>query len=155
MSTKVSVTIKNNSGYAQTYIVFAEPPNITPAPENIQTNVMFSLRGVAGDGRQAYFTLPVKGLHALCGTSDGSAKDELVQFEVVDNVRVNLETQVDEGKLLPGTTCEVMVSDGTPRFTENQISTALGMEGAFCVKTRRDFTYKEAVAGKHTVYFLN
>ena len=150
MSSKVSVTIKNNSGSTQTYVVFAEPPTIEPAPEKIQTNVMFSLRGVAGDGGQAYFTLPSNGLHALCGTSDGAAKEELVQFEVLDSQPVKPGMQTDNGKIQPGTTCEVMVSEGTPRFVDEHIVPALGGEGTFCLRTRRDFTYKEAAAGSDT-----
>lgn len=148
MSSEVSVTIKNESGSTQTYVVFAELPTIEPAPKAIHTYVMISLPDVPSHVGQTYFTLPSNEIHAICGTSNSPADENHVHFEVFDSLPVKLGTYADKGKLQPGTMCEVVLSDGVPRFADEQIKTALGEEGAFCVNVRGGFTDEEAETGR-------
>ncbi|KAJ5970779.1 uncharacterized protein N7479_000697 [Penicillium vulpinum] len=150
MDPKYSVTICNQSGVTQTYVVFSGPPTINPAPHLVQTNVMFVLREVAGDGGQAYFTMPSTSLFAICGTFDGRSKHDSLQFEVLDSVPVKLGTRADDGTLIYGTTCAMVVPHSSPMFSETSPTTPSGGLGSFCVRTKKDFTAKQAVAGEQS-----
>lgn len=118
MNAKYSVTMCNQSSLTQTYVVFSGAPTINPAPLLTQTNVMFVLREVAGDGGQAYFTMP--------STSYGRSKHDSLQFEVLDSIPVKLGTRVDDGTLIYRTICDMVVPHSSPMFSETSPTTPSG-----------------------------
>ena len=146
MDSKYSVTITNRSGSVQSYVLFAETPAVTPRPAQLQTNIMVALRGVAGTGGQAYFSMPRDRLFAICGTSNSDGLVDDIQFEVLDKTAATLGAQTRDGGLVPGTTCEVVANGAAPMFAANQTAPALGELGAFCIRTKKDFSYPAALA---------
>lgn len=133
----------NQSSLTQTYVVFGAP-TINPAPLLTQTNVMFVLREVAGDGGQAYFTMP--------STSYGRSKHDSLQFEVLDSNSMKLGTRADDGTLIYRTICDMVVPHSSPMFSETSPTTPSGglpsVFLSFCVRTKRDSTVKQAVTSE-------
>lgn len=70
---------------------------------------MFVLLDVAGDGGQAYFTVPSTPLFAICGPFDGRSKHDSLQFEVLDSIPVKLGTRADDGTLIYRKICVMVV----------------------------------------------
>lgn len=156
MNAKYSVTICNQSSLTQTYVASSGPPTINPALPLTQTNVMFVLLEVAGDGGQAYFTVPSTSLFAICGPFDGRSKHDVLQFEVLDSIPVKLGTREDIGTLIYRKICDMVVPHSFPMFWETSPTTPSGGLGSFCVRTKRDSTVKQAVASEPAfrIFFL-
>lgn len=142
---RVTITITNFSGETQSYAIFANVPTVTPNVKEINNDVITVFRGVAsGGGGKAFFSMPKSQLCAICGASnrDGSAAG--LQSEVMDHKPIKLGLKTDEGKVVPGTTCEIVIVQGSPSFSQRQTMASLGNTGSFCIQTKGDFTYREA-----------
>ncbi|KAL6714843.1 hypothetical protein ACLMJK_007103 [Lecanora helva] len=152
MEQKQSITISNRSGAVQNYVLFAEAPQIKPSSgSQLKTNIIVAFRGVAGNGGQAYFTMPKERLFAICGTSNSDGLKDLVQIEVLDKMPVTIGAQTRDGTLLAGTACDMVVKGGTPIFSDQQTAPALGELGGFCIRTKRDFSYQESKEGRYVL----
>jgi hypothetical protein len=139
-----TITINNQSDDRASYALFSAAPKVTPPVDKIWTNISAVFHGVASGSGQAYFSMP-KQPYAICGTSNDDL-DAGVLISVVDRRPVILGVQMKDGRLVPGTTLEVTVSDDAPAFTSAQMDPS-GALGACCIQTRADFTAQGAKEG--------
>ena len=155
-----TITIANKSGSKQSYGLFAETPGVRPSVSNIRTSIITTFPGVASGTGQARLDIQ-KQLFALCGLSrhDGDVSDSNVAVEVGDALDSNtgidifdkrpvtLGTKLENGQFNPGSEWNVVVSQGSPSFSEDTSTKFSGELGAFCIKTGTDFTALEAKRG--------
>jgi hypothetical protein len=143
------LSILNKSGTTQSYAVFAGAPVITPQVTPIYNDFVASFRGVSNGGH-AIFTMRLDNLHAICGTRNYDISTDGVQIEVVDHRPIILGKTDHEGRLTAGSTCAISVKDGSPQFDSRQPLPGLGDKDTFCMRTKTDFTFQDAEAGKFT-----
>ncbi|KAI0390901.1 hypothetical protein F5Y17DRAFT_37005 [Xylariaceae sp. FL0594] len=149
----LTITVTNNSGVMQSYGLFSAVPTITPASDPVFNDIITVFKGVPGNGGQAFFTMPSAELYAICGAVNRDAIDDGVQKEIVDKQAVVLGHTADDGKTVPGSTCSVLVENGSPTFDRGASVAPMGNAGCFCVRTNTDFSYKEAKQGRYVLGF--
>ena len=139
----ITFTVENMSGITQNYAIFAGEPEIKPKVHDLRNDIFTSFQGVASHGGRAYFTMPRYQLSAICGTYIRSSVESGIQIEIVDHMSITLGSTSARGTVRPGTTCGVVIEDGSPVFAKHTISDG-GNAKCFCVQTGADFTYQEA-----------
>ncbi|KAH8724860.1 hypothetical protein GQ44DRAFT_616949 [Phaeosphaeriaceae sp. PMI808] len=149
----LTVTITNNSQSQQSYALFTADPKISPLTKPIHNDIITVFKGVAGTGGQVFFTIPSAKLYAICGTVNRDAITDGVQTEIVDKQPITLGYKKDDKRLVPGTTCNVTIENGTPIFDRQAAVTPSGKSGSFCINTNDQFTFKEAKEGRYVVGF--
>lgn len=137
----MSITITNQSTVTQSYALYVEAPKIDPEPKEVRTDIITVFRGVAsGEGGRAYLNMPRYAISAICGTCIRAPTDKGLRYEVTDRESVQLGTSARNGK-----TCEVVIEHGNPVFSHRSGIVNGGGVGEFCIQTRNDFTYQEAI----------
>lgn len=153
MSTNIPlrrITINNNSGTTQSYALFAAEPAIDPPLEtsaNLRNDFILAFRGLSGHGGQALLAMPYEELNGVCGTRAHELLNDGVQVEVLNYKPIRLGYVKSAGQVVPGTTCDVTAANGSLKFDVDQALPSLGASGAFCIRTKPDFSYKEARVG--------
>jgi len=145
----LTITVTNKSGVMQSYGLFSGEPTITPVTTPVFNDIITVFKGVPGNGGQAFFTMPSAELYAICGAINRDAIDDGLQKEIVDKQAVVLGHTADDGKTVPGTTCNVQVTNSSPTFERGASVAPVGNAGCFCLRTTTDFSYKEAKQGTH------
>lgn len=134
------ITIKNESGSDQNYVVFNEQPKISEVVgDEVWLNVF--KKKMIPDGGVGVFKI-AKQFGAVCGYAD-KKPDNNVTVSVGTPKPVSLGVADDNGKLKTyGTTLLVVIQNGTPRFSKESQNNG-GHIGAFEIRTG-DIDYAEA-----------
>lgn len=132
MSSNCTITIKNQSGLPQQYILFAAPPKISASPRSgVFTNIYMTAPTVPNTTGSARFSV-TNNFFAVCGTNKTPLSSK-VQVSTLDYKAVVLGTA---GR--SGTTARVKVTDGAPQF-DKSTSSPKGHVGAFAIQACTDF----------------
>lgn len=155
-------SIDNQSGYAASYAIFAEKPQILTASGSaidVSTPIITSVHAVPSPQGQATIMLP-KHYYATCGIYDIAPEPADGDFggrravsgtEVIDNRMVELGYVTATGVKVPGTSLLVDCSTGTPSFSTAEvqpISQVTAQPGFFVLRTNSDFTIEAATSSE-------
>ena len=152
MATEYTITIRNQSGAQQNYLIFNETPMIN---KQVDSNVWLNVfqRRATPPGQVCTFKIRTN-YSAVCGSADDKPGAG-VSVSVGAPSPVTLGKADPNGSLkTPGTSYMLTVIGGAPQFKTDPI-TPNGSINAFEIKTDNSFTYQDAVNGTSSMLELH
>lgn len=143
MVNSYSITIKNESGVQRKYALFNKEPKVTGNVQGRIWSNVFATKSVPPN-QKIVFKLTNK-YFAVVGSSEGNPGDA-VEMTVAGDREVNLGAKTSTGKIIPGSTLEVIVDDDAPQFSTNALPDT-SLTNAFEIRTG-DFSSAKAKKGK-------
>lgn len=145
MGSPNTIIIKNRTGIAQSYQIFAGTPAVGGGTPSGMRSHVYQSSGRTPNGATVKFTLS-REYYAAVGTKRGSESGS--QVTTVASVKpVALGVSNPDGTLTPGTTLDMVVAEGVPTFGDEPTEPS-GWSKSFAVRTHGDFSSEEARESK-------
>ena len=128
MDSTYKIIILNKSNQEQQYLLFNEPPILTPSTKSAFSNVWIQTSGTPSPNGSQELTIKTN-TFAMCGTLPAALAADVVVQEA-DNTAVKLTAGPDQ----PGTVAIMAVVDGGPAFQPPPESTPA--DQSFGITTR-------------------
>ncbi|KAK1723555.1 hypothetical protein CaCOL14_001182 [Colletotrichum acutatum] len=147
MVNKYSITVQNQSGSQQQYVLFNKPPMVSGRVQGqIWSNVF--AHGNTPRGSRATFSV-FSQYYAIVATSQGSPSTG-VEIDVTSERDVILGSLKDDGTAVPGTTLQLIVAKDAPQFSDTPLPNS-SFSNAFEIQTGNDFTVAQAKQGNYLI----
>ncbi|KAJ0305871.1 hypothetical protein COL5a_002674 [Colletotrichum fioriniae] len=147
MVNKYNITVQNQSGSQQQYVLFSKPPKVTGRVQGqIWSNIFAT--GNTPRGSRTIFSV-LSQYYAIVATSQGSPSMG-VEVDVSSERDVILGSLKDDGTAVPGTTLQLIVDEDAPQFSDSPLPNSAS-PNAFEIQTGNDFTVALAKQGNYLI----